>query len=995
MPGYTAQSSNAYPPQNFSRPTKSIRLGDLKGATSRTPESASEQRTQDEQNSTTYPAYPPPPYSRGLNKAARDALANPVSQGVDETYVEGNLFGEIVPSSRRSSRNIGTIDAGSTKRGSKRRHKPNLSIDTSVAKSGSKPKQIKRVGRLEPSSRSMRRHDSVKSTRSKDLVFLAPTVYNMTSRSNPRAPSSVYSRDTMASRPTPNFATNSAYRQLSNPRDSATTDFEEDEISGQKERVLSTGTVFEEDQALRPRSNTGDSTVGPMPRRSKGWWNVITTPFQAQKRFTQQVAEMEKVPDVPTVPQLYSTKPKPKDVSENLRISPEEVRRYLASGASSNLERRRARQNSNRSSATSIDMDNGEEYEQQHNRLNSAGGPRHSERSTAPSRRGTARYSEFSPDDREVPIMLRGDPADMLPRHSTSSRRAQPNQWLANLRASENQPVSTWSPLTSNQDDSPESQRSHFHSPVVHPAAIDSVISAHHRTQSSAAQPAVQNAASRATKHSPDAFAWKRSSHSAQWDNDARGVPAVPYRPDDQRSPYYNTKSTPGVGRHKPTSSFTFSEPPEEKKRKTKKKRRRCCCWLCIIILLLLLLAVAIAVPVVVTRKHHSSSPSIWVNLTDFPPMPTGALTIAQPNMVYNVTGCVNPSAMWSCAVPKEQQAAIAPNAPDQPDFLFTIYYVNQNSTSSSTPDFQPSPGPPALDEQTFLGNTTDNNTQPFAGVDTPFYISFNPPTTASSPSKLRKAKRQGGSNGINTSQTSLGGSLPTSSASSAASSTINTIPNLATAIPLPSTNPDGTALPANLLPFPLYQPIRLYNRGLPTEHYGFYTYFSRAIFMKSITIENSTEQAEGDIPADANGGSTFEGANARCTWSDTRFLVQIWTRMNATLLPKATATSSAAAGGTITSFVRPGTMPYPVTVTLDRHGGGLTTKMLYCYGLDSRGDVVVNEKVFQPEDRGFGGTLVNPAEGPFTSVNVSTADGGPGGIDGGTGGCACRWQNF
>lgn len=87
--------------------------------------------------------------------------------------------------------------------------------------------------------------------------------------------------------------------------------------------------------------------------------------------------------------------------------------------------------------------------------------------------------------------------------------------------------------------------------------------------------------------------------------------------------------------------------------------------------------------------------------------------------------------------------------------------------------------------------------------------------------------------------------------------------------------------------------------------------------------------------------------------------------------------------------------MPYPVTVTLDRHGGGLTTKMLYCYGLDARGDVVDNEKVFQPENRSFGGTLVNPAEGPFMNVNVSTAMGGPGGIDGGTGGCSCLWQNF
>ena len=383
--------------------------------------------------------------------------------------------------------------------------------------------------------------------------------------------------------------------------------------------------------------------------------------------------------------------------------------------------------------------------------------------------------------------------------------------------------------------------------------------------------------------------------------------------------------------------------------------------------------------------------------------MPTGTLTIAQPNLAYNVSGCVNPSAMWSCAVPKEQQAAIAPNEPDQPDFLLDIFYVNPNTSSSVSSTFQPSPGPPALDEQAFLGNTTDNNTQPFAGETTPFYITFNPSFAAGSTSeKLKlKAKRQGGSDGINTSESQLGSSPTSSSASSGSASTsaINTIPDVATAIPLPSTNPDGTALPANLLPFPAYQPVRLYNRGLATEHYGFYTYFDRSIFMKSISIQNSTEQAEGDIPADADGGSAFEGATARCTWSNTRFLVQIWTRSNAALLPKASASSAptptTSALGAAQTFVRPGSFPYPITITLDRHGGGLMTKMLYCYGLDERGDVEVNEKLFQPEDRSFGGTLVNPAAGPFTSVNVSTAQGGPGGIDGGSGGCLCRWQNF
>lgn len=68
---------------------------------------------------------------------------------------------------------------------------------------------------------------------------------------------------------------------------------------------------------------------------------------------------------------------------------------------------------------------------------------------------------------------------------------------------------------------------------------------------------------------------------------------------------------------------------------------------------------------------------------------------------------------------------------------------------------------------------------------------------------------------------------------------------------------------------------------------------------------------------------------------------------------------------------------------------------MIYCYGLDNREHVITSEKKIQLEDRGVGGHLVNPALGPFGDVNVTRAQGGPGGIDGGNGGCGCRWVNW
>jgi hypothetical protein len=428
----------------------------------------------------------------------------------------------------------------------------------------------------------------------------------------------------------------------------------------------------------------------------------------------------------------------------------------------------------------------------------------------------------------------------------------------------------------------------------------------------------------------------------------------------------------------------------EKKEKKKMSTRRKCCfCCLCLLITFLVMLALIIILAVMMSRKHKSSSTTVvWTNITNYPGIPSGSLTIARPNLTAQQDACVVPLTVWSCAVPKEQQAAILPNDPDQPNFVLDVVYDNTtslpitNKRSSSgavlarafgllkRAMYTPDPGAPSTDEYTFLGQYTDNNSAPYGGEATPFYISLLEPgstTPDNTPSKT-KAKR-----------------TPQSAPSSSA--TVNVIPDLASAIPVPSLNPDGTPPPANLLAFPSYQPLRLFNRGLDTEHYAFYNYFDRSIFLRSNVISKSTEI----IPADEQGGSTQEGANVRCTWSQTRLLVQIWTRKATPLLPHASSGSKISNG----NFAQPGSFPYPVTITLDRHGGNPTTKMLYCFGLEATGALNTTARQFQPEDRAYGGTIVNPAAGPFGSNNVSIADGGPGGIDGGSGGCFCQWQNF
>jgi hypothetical protein len=373
------------------------------------------------------------------------------------------------------------------------------------------------------------------------------------------------------------------------------------------------------------------------------------------------------------------------------------------------------------------------------------------------------------------------------------------------------------------------------------------------------------------------------------------------------------------------------------------------------------------------------------------------------------------------------------------------------------------SPAAPRLEDQIFLGNTTDNVTAPFQGEDTPFYITFLSPVDVSN-ATAEYAKRDvvsstgsatgtgtvastgtaattqvsvtgTGSAGTGTVASNTGtktsiktstGTQTTSTATSTSSSDVS-VNNL---IPAPDLASDGTAAAATMYPLPVQQPIKLYNRGLPTEHYGFFTYFDKSIFLASdAPIAGGTTDSDS---RDANGGSIETEASVRCTWSQTRFLVQIWTQpqnvthMTLTALSNATATSSTASAATATStsksssgslatssannFTSPGSFPYPITITIDRHGGLATEKLAYCYGIEqhntsssssssSSGTYYnLTDPKLQAEQRDSGGTIVQASPGYFVlaaavAQGVTADEESP--VDGGTGGCMCEWRNW
>ncbi|KAI1338554.1 hypothetical protein F5Y15DRAFT_121208 [Xylariaceae sp. FL0016] len=424
------------------------------------------------------------------------------------------------------------------------------------------------------------------------------------------------------------------------------------------------------------------------------------------------------------------------------------------------------------------------------------------------------------------------------------------------------------------------------------------------------------------------------------------------------------------------------------------RKRRRICLaafgGLLAVIILIVVLAVVLtrkssvtgADPAAPSGAEQTSGvpvPSYWLNLTDFPPIPTGVLTVAGANNSVAISGCFKNSSTphpastaWSCAVPNGEHDDKSSFAANQPEFIFQIQYdnntqalwkiSNEDKSSSASdkrdfladPGFMPVPEPPSVAEIRFLGNTTDHIVSATKeGEPTPFFISVLDSADATvGPNMLSRRQNNAidGSGGNGTAAF-----------------------NLSDILPAPALNGDGTGAPARLFPKPVQQPVRLFDRGLPSEHYGFYTHYDKDIYMANSTSFD---------PADDSGGVSVNDAKSLITFAQSRFLVQIWTR-----LPSSPLLNNGPVPEDGDAATAPGTMPYPVTVTLDMHGGNKNLKMDFSYGVMDNAQINRTDVSLVEVDRGFGGTLVN-------GLNDNPDD-DLGGIDGGTGGCKCEWVNF
>jgi len=403
----------------------------------------------------------------------------------------------------------------------------------------------------------------------------------------------------------------------------------------------------------------------------------------------------------------------------------------------------------------------------------------------------------------------------------------------------------------------------------------------------------------------------------------------------------------------------------------------------CMFLILLLIVLLIMLIP-----QNHSDNAvqAQWLNLTGFPPIPTGVATVIQPKKSMEESNCVGPSSIWSCAMPQTQPLSRNKTSrTDLPNFRFEIRFRNHtlenttalmpatNYSSSSGPAsvksqlrarstwsqmlYSPNPAPPSEADQLAIASTTDNTT---IGEETPFFISLLSPETLP-----RLHKRDTTTSEQPKAPTTIPNPYPYPNPSN--TTTSKNLTATSTTIPTPILLPNGEPPNPSLYPYATAQPLRLYNRGQPDEHYGFYTYFAKTALVAEANdnpVAPAWSSASSDLFSSPNTpppsnpqdtanltttATTMPKPQAFCQFAQTRFRVQIWTqRPFLTSIPAAglshdSATRITAGASSANEMQAPGSFPYSVTISLDRESGpdGDEGKGVFCWALSWDGRVV------------------------------------------------------
>ena len=342
------------------------------------------------------------------------------------------------------------------------------------------------------------------------------------------------------------------------------------------------------------------------------------------------------------------------------------------------------------------------------------------------------------------------------------------------------------------------------------------------------------------------------------------------------------------------------------------------------------------------------------LELPGFPPIPTGVSLVQPATAPKELRTCVSPPELWSCDLPPPATNSI-------PEFRFEIRYRpadRQRDGPESIWAPVPAPVPSPKDYEETSVKDSSNTTS--AGIATEFVISMfysdNAPNQTESQSSNSVIKR---------------------------SQSAEIEGNRAVVRKKDILRRQSISDPAQNPPSPLpkilrNQPLRLMDKGLPSEHYAAHMYFQKSIYLDSINMSSTPPSHNNEVPG------ASDSAKYACIWSFTRFKMQIFTRKSQDLIlvdrEKNRFQIDPEFGSSMINTKEP-IMPYHVTISEDRIGGSENAdgKTIACYEIldNENGEgKKLGRRYSWPERKDRGSLAPNP-KGKWKA------------------GCSCEWTNW
>ncbi|KAF8472539.1 hypothetical protein BDZ91DRAFT_437391 [Kalaharituber pfeilii] len=332
-------------------------------------------------------------------------------------------------------------------------------------------------------------------------------------------------------------------------------------------------------------------------------------------------------------------------------------------------------------------------------------------------------------------------------------------------------------------------------------------------------------------------------------------------------------------------------------------------CFLALVIVVMIITIPIVLIKVVARKQVDSGNvrdkdrlSAQMLELTGFPPIPTGVSLMQPVAMPRAQTTCVKPPELWSCNLPPPISNSI-------PEFRFEIRYRPMDRQKDG-PDSIWAPRPPkvpsAEDYQELAAKDSiqSNNT---AGIKTEFLFSMtlnnNEVTSEVEDKSVKKRER-----------------LSSADEDGEHSEELLQRHFIESQLVKRQSIADPSQNPPNMLPYTFRnQPLRLMDKSLPSEHYTAHIYFQKSIYLDSIRVDSRRPLANNEVP-----GSS-DAAKWACVWSFTRFKVQIFTRKSKDFIivdkEKNRFRVDSEFGKSMINQ-RDAILPYPVTISADRVSG-------------------------------------------------------------------------